>query len=123
VTLGELALTVEWTFGLILDEADIVKLAGTAARQYLAWGDIASMPGADLDEIDEDCDLNPGEWGVIKPLVTLYVERENARALEASRGNGVDVYGRGVAEIEQSISQYELVDLPRLAFSHMPVSI
>lgn len=127
MTLGELALSVNWAFGLVLDEPDILKQACNAARQFLAWGDIASIatgdPAAGLDDIDEHCDLTPSEWGVIKPLLALYIERENARALEASRGQGVDVFGRSVSEIDQSISQYEAVDLPRLAFMQTPEQI
>jgi hypothetical protein len=127
VTLGELALAVNWTYGLIIEDADVVKQAVIAARQYLAWGDIASIaagdPLAGLDDMDENCDVSPSEWGLLKPLVMLYVERENARALEASRGQGVDVYGRSVSEIDQSITQYETVDLPKLAFSCQPEQI
>lgn len=127
MTLGELALSVNWTFGLIIDGEDVIKQACAAARQYLAWGEIASI-GADgapagLGDVDEHCIITPSEWGLIKPLAVLYVERENARALEASRGQGVDVYGRSVSEIEQSITQYEVMDLPRLAFSCTPESI
>ncbi|MEJ7806815.1 MAG: hypothetical protein WKG03_12960 [Telluria sp.] len=127
MTLGELALTVNWTFGLVIDGTDVLKQACAAARQYLAWGAIASLgnsaPAAGLDDLDEHCDLTPSEWGIIKPLVALYVERENARALEASRGQGVDVYGRSVSEIDQAITQYETVDLPRMAFSAAPETI
>jgi len=123
VTLGELALSVNWTFGLILDVADVLKQAVAAARQYLTWGDIASIGDGGLDDVDEHCDVTASEWGLIKPLVLLYVERENARALEASRGQGVDVYGRSVSEIEQAITQYEVTDLPRMAFRAVPESI
>jgi len=123
VTLGELALSVNWAFGLIIDEPDVLKQACIAARQYLAWGDIASVADGDLCGLDEHCDLTASEWGVIKPLVALYVERENARALEASRGQGVDPYGRSVSEIEQAITQYETMDLPRLAFRAAPECI
>lgn len=64
-----------------------------------------------------DSDITDGEWGIIRPLFMLYVERENARALEASRGLGVDVYGRTVDQVEADIRQYETQDLPRLAFA------
>lgn len=123
MTLGELALSINWTFGLILDEKDVYKQACAAARQYLAWGDIASLPDAELSDVDEHCDLTPSEWGILKPLAAMYVERENARALEASRGTGVDPYGRSVSEIEQAITQYEMVDLPRLSFRFAPEQI
>lgn len=123
MTLGELAASVNWAFGLVIDELDALAQARAAARQYLTWGSIASVPSGALDDVDENCDLTRGEWGVIKPLYCLYVERENARALEASRGQGVDVFGRSVSEVEQAIAQYETVDLPRLAFNYAPESI
>ncbi|ABO60612.1 hypothetical protein LA345_38995 (plasmid) [Burkholderia vietnamiensis] len=66
--------------------------------------------------LSADTDITNSEWALIKPLYMLYIERENARALEASRGLGVDVYGRDVSQIEQDIRQYETQDLPRLAF-------
>ena len=50
--------------------------------------------------------LSLSEWAIIKPLFELYVERENAMHLEASRVLGVDVYGRGVSEVKQDINQY-----------------
>ena len=123
MTLGELAFSVNWTFGLVIDGDAVLAQAVAAARQYLAWGDLASVPDGDLCGVDEHCDVTASEWGLIKPLVALYVERENARALEASRGQGVDVYGRSVSEIEQSIAQYETMDLPRMAFRAAPESI
>ncbi|MDF0506607.1 hypothetical protein POK33_38295 [Burkholderia cenocepacia] len=60
--------------------------------------------------------ITDSEWAIIRPLFMLYVERENARALEASRGLGVDPYGRSVDQIEGDIRQYEVTELPRLAF-------
>ncbi|KVN83499.1 hypothetical protein [Burkholderia ubonensis] len=67
--------------------------------------------------LSADSDITDGEWGIIRPLYLLYVERENARGLEASRGLGVDVYGRTVDQVEADIRQYETQDLPRLAFA------
>lgn len=73
--------------------------------------------------LDADTEITYGEWAVIKPLFELYVERENARALEASRSQGVDVYGRAVDVIEADIRQYETLDMPRLAFNTQPLSV
>lgn len=126
MTLNDLALSVNWVFGLVIDDDKVQELAVTAARQFSTWGDLS---GVALDAEDElaaitgTIDLTASEWGVIKPLFLLYVERENARALEASRGQGVDVYGRDVNSIEGDIRQYETVDLPRLAFAALPESI
>jgi len=50
--------------------------------------------------------LSHSEWAIIKPLFYLYIERENALHLEASRVLGVDVYGRSVSEVQGEISNY-----------------
>jgi hypothetical protein len=62
-----------------------------------------------------DLDLTMSELAIIKPLFNLYVTRENAIHLEASRALGLEVYGRSVAEIESDIKQIE-EDLPKRAF-------
>lgn len=72
--------------------------------------------------IDESCEISDSEWAVIRPLFMLYVERENAVYLEASRGMGLDVYGRTVAEITMDISTLE-AELPHLAFSYSIISV
>lgn len=125
MTLNELALSVNWVFGLVIDDDKVQELAVAAARQFVAWGDLSGVePGDDeLAAVTGVLLVSAGEWGVIKPLFMLYVERENARALEASRGQGVDVYGRDVNTIESDIRQYEIVDMPRLAFISLPESI
>jgi hypothetical protein len=66
--------------------------------------------------LDAQTEITPSEWALIKPLFLLYVERENARALEASRMQGVDPYGRTVSEVQGDIERYETGDMPRLAF-------
>jgi hypothetical protein len=166
MTLTELAQSVAWSFGLILDENDLDAQALAAARHYLGWGRIASIDGAvtyenptdplftprnlpylgpsdapgvifagldyglnpptpapDPDpvppvppELDVQTVITNSEWALIKPLYLLYVERENARALEASRMQGVDPYGRTVSEVQADIERYESGDMPRLAF-------
>ena len=63
----------------------------------------------------QNFDLTPSEYAIIQPLFELYAEHENAMMLEASRGLGVDVFGRTVSEIAQDITQREM-DLPKLAF-------
>ena len=50
--------------------------------------------------------LSHSEWAIIKPLFYLYIERENALHLEASRVLGVDVYGRSVSEVKGDIANY-----------------
>lgn len=72
---------------------------------------------APTSKLSKDSDITDGEWFVIRPLFMLYVERENARALEASKQLGVEVYGRTVDQVEADIRTYETQDLPRLAFA------
>ncbi|MFM0608675.1 hypothetical protein PQR05_29515 [Paraburkholderia sediminicola] len=71
---------------------------------------------APLPVLALDTQITVSEWALVKPLFLLYVERENARALEASRMQGVDVYGRAVTEIQTDIERYENGDMARLAF-------
>ncbi|MGS0741348.1 hypothetical protein ACVBEF_05890 [Glaciimonas sp. GG7] len=69
--------------------------------------------------VESDTWLTQSEWAIVRPLFILYVERENAIYLEASRSLGVDVYGRSASEIAQDITQKEM-DVQRLMFC-MPV--
>lgn len=120
--------------GLLLAEPDVQKAALEAARYYAGYGPIESitrsdvLPGAadpggpapaypdpepqvqaalpikNLTYITLDTDLTAGEWAVITPLFLLLVELANALLLEASRGSGVEPYGRPVAEITNDIN-------------------
>lgn len=112
--------------GLMLDDAFVARCLKKAVRFYCGWAKLAALPvAADAihdpidasNEIagDQNFDLTPSEYAVIRPLFDLYVEHENAVMLEASRGLGVDVFGRTVSEIAQDILQRE-TDLPKLAF-------
>ena len=65
--------------------------------------------------IATDVDLTLSELALIRPLFLLYVERENATHLEASRALGLEVYGRSVAEVDGDIKQLE-EDMPKRAF-------
>lgn len=90
-------------------------------RPYISYPD----QGSDAPPNDPCActEISFGEWGVIKPLFMLYVERANATALEASRVMGVDVFGRSVDSIENDITRYEQTDMPRLAFSQDIVTV
>lgn len=108
--------------GLVVDEDIVCAQAVAAARFYAAYGSIDTLlpPDADapippVEWVRPDTDVSQSEWGVIRPLFVLYVERENAIHLEASRGLGVDVFGRSTSEIAAEITQAE-TELPRRAF-------
>jgi hypothetical protein len=45
---------------------------------------------------------------MIRPLFLLYLERETALQLEASRGMGIDPFGRSSSEVAGDIVQMEL---------------
>lgn len=138
---------------LVLGDEEVLECGYQATRFYAAYGDIRSLSKSDvlqeaagagaalptptdpevfakqalpiknLDLIDEDTDLSSGEWAVIKPLFTLYVERENAMRLEASRVLGVDVYGRSVAEVAADIKEMEADILPGKAFQACVIEV
>lgn len=76
----------------------------------------------DYSEITEATNLTTSEWALIRPLFMLYVERENAIQLEASRGMGVDVFGRSSSEVAGDIMQMELT-LPHNAALSLAFSV
>lgn len=136
--------------GLVLDDVQVTTKLIEATRFYAGYGDIRSIsqsdqlpgaPGAGVDYpvspddepaqreplpvkrlilIDEDTELTVGEWAIIRPLFVLYVERGNATLLEATRGLGLDVFGRSVSEVVQAIEVMENETLPAKCFQ-MPM--
>lgn len=125
--------------GMVLGEEDVTRMLRNAVRFYAGYATLRNYPPAPDDrdtvpvihtDIDagnaadgaQDFDLTLSEWAIIKPLFDIYVERENAVHLEASRGLGVDVFGRTVSEIQVDVNQREM-DLPKAAFMEPPVSI
>lgn len=139
--------------GLVLDEEGIVTHAVAAAQFYAGYGDIASVsqsdvllsaPGAgrpypvvadpepeqrmalpikDLELIDSDTIVSTGEWAIIRPLFVLYAERENATLIEATRGLGVDPYGRSVSEVNADISLMEAETIPQKSMVHVLIEV
>jgi len=80
------------------------------------------LPTDPVPDITLLTDITISEWAIIRPLFILYVERENALHLEASRGMGVDVFGRTTSEISSDIQQLE-EKIPFLAFSQPVVTV
>ncbi len=122
--------------GLTLDRLDVESCLMKAVRMYAGYSSIAGLPeqlppdgdgihstvipGSGVD--GQDVDLNHSELAIIMPLFERYVERQNATNLEASRGLGVDVYGRSVAEVQMDINQLEM-ELPQRAFKETAFTI
>jgi len=70
----------------------------------------------------QDFDLTPSEYALIWPLFRLYIELENATALESSRGMGAEIYGRTTGEIQVEIGQVE-ERMERLAYRFEVITI
>lgn len=120
---------------LVLTEVETQDCAVAALRFYAAHGVVASLivvdpdgvpvdTSVDMRLIDATVDLTTGEWAVVQPLFCLYVEKEQALRLEASRAAGLEVYGRQVAEVTADISVMEGPDgLPSRAFGLPAVTV
>jgi hypothetical protein len=116
------------TGGLVLDEPDVTKTLLKAVRLYAGYAELKHFSSQSpsispiLSQIDNAVVLTPSEWAIIQPLFNAYVDHENALRLEASRGLGLDVYGRSSSELASEIKQLE-VDFPRKAFYQRLTSV
>lgn len=110
--------------GSMLDEQQVGKQLMRAVRLYAGHASIAALlPATPMQVTDDiaahDFELTTGELAIVTPLFNLYCEHANATMLEASRGLGIDVFGRSSSEVLGDIKEQELA-LPRLCFSIMP---
>lgn len=114
------------TGGLVLGEPDVTKAMLKAVRFYAGYAEVSYFFEQDpsvtptLTQLTDAVTLTPSEWAIIQPLFNAYVDHENALRLEASRGLGLDVYGRSSSELASEIKQLEM-DLPRKAF-YQPIA-
>lgn len=117
-------LTEERPDSVVLDSATVLAQAVAATRYYAGYANLVVNDDVDppLPEIDDTTDLSNSEWALIKPLFMLYVELETAIQLEASRGMGVDVFGRSSSEIRQDINQIQM-EFPKNAFSQAIITV
>lgn len=134
----------------LLDEASLIAQGVAATHFYAAYAELethAAFRVAELERyrvallaqepwalaapvpyvpkmpmVSEDTDLSISEWALIGQLFRLYVEREEAKQLEASRGLGMDVFGRSSSEIVMDIKEAE-GELPHRAFSWGALSV
>jgi len=109
-------ITEERPVGIMLDDTTVMAQAVIAVTFYDGYADIISNPSV----IDDSVDLNSSEWALIKPLFLLYIERETALMLEASRGMGVEVFGRASSEVIMDITAAEQA-MPKDAF-YFPIT-
>lgn len=125
-TLGDLAqafATQERPAGNLLDDAAVLAQAIAAARFYAGYAQLRAHSGVDpVPAIAGDTAITTSEWALVRPLFILYAERETALQLEASRGMGIDPYGRSASEIAADIAQAE-ADMPRRAFFQPIVTV
>ena len=103
--------------GVLVDEGVVLAQLIAATRFYAGFGGLKAFDfeAPELEQIDAATTLTTSEWSLIRPLFILYVEKESALQLEASRGMGIDPYGRSSSEIASEITQAES-EMPHRAF-------
>lgn len=108
--------TQERPAGNLLDEETVLAQAVAATRFYAGFAALRAHEGVTpVPDIDGDTAITTSEWALIRPLFLLYAERETALQLEASRGMGIDPFGRSASEIAAEVAQAE-ADMPHRAF-------
>lgn len=119
----------ERPLGSFLAPDTILEQIVSAARLYHGYATIDAtvvdpeiVPPLPVPPIDGALDLTESEWALIGPLAMLYVEREESRQAEMSRGMGLDQFGRTVAEVQQDIQQ-AVERLPIAAFAQPIITI
>ncbi|MCM1128950.1 MAG: hypothetical protein NC211_03600 [Alistipes senegalensis] len=108
--------------GIVIGDDAVLAQIIAAARFYAGYAVLCSHESMDPGDVDEKTDITTSEWAIIRPLFLLYVERENAIHLEASRNMGVDPFGRSSSEISGEIAQME-AELPHKAFYEPIVTV
>lgn len=97
----------------ILPIESVTAQAVAAVSFYAGFAELTHL--AEGADIDGSLEITLSEWAEIRPLFLLYVERETALQIEATRGMGADVFGRSSSEVGGEIMQME-GDLPRRVF-------
>lgn len=109
---------------IVLDPATVLAKAVAATKFYAGYANLEVNDGVDppLPAVAENTDISDSEWALIKPLFVLMTELETSTQLEASRGLGVDVFGRSSSEVQQEINQYQM-ELPQKAFLQTIITV
>lgn len=111
--------------GNLLDTPTVLAQAVAAASLYAGFAEIRSrvvVSPATPPAITGATEINESEWAIIRNIFMLYVERETALQLEASRGLGMDVFGRSSSEVAADITQAEM-ELPHLSFCMQIITV
>lgn len=98
----------------ILPPESVSAQALAAVEFYAGFAELESPPGLG-QSVTTGIDLSLSEWAEIRPLFLLYVERESALQMEATRSMGAEIFGRNSSEVGSDISQLE-ADFPRRVF-------
>ncbi|SEN74837.1 hypothetical protein [Nitrosomonas marina] len=107
----------------MLDTTIALAQAVAATVLYAGYAELqAHVDASPVPQITADTELNDSEWALIRPLFVLYMERETATHLEATRGLGVEPFGRSSSEVGQEIMQYEM-ELPKKAFVREVITV
>ena len=113
--------TLERSAGVVLDSAAVLAQVLAATRFHAGFATLSSQP-LGSEPITGATDVTHSEWALIRPLFMLYIERETCLQLEASRGLGLDVFGRSSGEIAGDITQAE-AEYPKRAFYSPVITI
>lgn len=103
----------------ILPSETVTAQAVAAVSFYAGFAELETPPA---DGIDENTDVSVSEWAEIRPLFMLYIERETALQMEATRSMGAEVFGRTTSEVGAEISQLE-ADFPRRVFCYPVITV
>ena len=99
----------ERPIGVIISDENIDGLLISAVRFYAGYANLSATKDSrtEIDDITTETELTLSEWSLIRPLFLLYLERETALQLEATRVMGADPFGRSSSEIASEIMQVE----------------
>ena len=116
--------TQERPTGNLLDDETVLAQAVAATRFYAGFATLRAQE-KDTDpapDIDGDTDITTSDWALVRPLFLLYAERQTALQQQASRGMGIDPFGRSASEVAAEIAQVE-ADMPHRAFFQPIVTV
>lgn len=106
-------ITLERGDALILERDQVLAQAVAAASFHACFSPLEYSPAGSF--VSPETVVTLGEWAQMRSLFILYVDRETALQLEATRQLGADVFGRTVSEVAGEIATVE-ADYARRVF-------